>query len=448
MFDTASFSYPRKYQADQNKVSFFTPGYRKADIGNFSSANIRVFETTYDGEPTLVTNLPVIQNGGTFTVRMPSSRAGIFYGVEDSGLLQSPTVTANNASTLSTTNNAANLIIISHGAADFMAAAETWATYRRNQGFTVKVVDVADVFDEFNFGVLSANSVNSFLNYAKNNWATRPDYVLLIGDGSYDSRNYEGFGYWNMVPAKIVNTTYTEAPSDEALGDFNGDGLAEIAVGRIPARTVSMITTAFNKMSAFEMAAMQNLNRGAVFAYDLPVGFDFEAMSHLLRDELPAAIPAPFIGRGDANAQATLINEINLNSGRYIVNYAGHGTTGLWANSSFFGVSNVPQLTNSNPTLFTMLTCLNGYFIGHNESLGELLLKSNTGGAAATWASTGLTTPDIQLIMGLRYFEQINAGNITRMGDLIKDAKTQIPFGADVRFSWALIGDPMLKVRP
>jgi hypothetical protein len=77
-----------------------------------------------------------------------------------------------------------------------------------------------------------------------------------------------------------------------------------------------------------------------------------------------------------------------------------------------------------------------------------LLLKSNTGGAAATWASTGLTTPDIQLIMGLRYFEQINAGNITRMGDLIKDAKTQIPFGADVRFSWALIGDPMLKVRP
>lgn len=448
MFDTATFDYARKYQADQNTVSFFTRGLRKADLGNFSSANVRVFDTTYDGEPTQITNLPIVQNGPTFTVKMPSAKAGIFYAVEDSGLLQSPSVTANNPSTLSTTNNAANLIIVSHSATDFMAAAEVWATYRRNQGFTVKVVDVADVFDEFNYGVLSANSVNAFLNYARNNWTTQPAYVLLIGDGSYDSRNYEGNGYWNMVPSKIVNTVYTEAPSDEALADFDGDGLAELAVGRIPARTAAVITTAYNKTIAFETAAMQNLNRGAVFAYDLPIGFDFQTMSQLLRDELPASIPAPMVGRGDPNSQATLINEINLNGGRYIVNFAGHGTTGIWAHSSFFGISNVPQLTNNNPTLFTMLTCLNGYFIGSNESLSEVLLKSNTGGAAASWASTGKTTPDVQMVMGLRFFEQVNAGTITRMGDLIKDAKTQIPFGADVRLSWALMGDPMMKVRP
>lgn len=448
MFDTATFSYPRKYQADQNRVTFSTLGYKRADLGNFSSANVRVFETTYDGEPTLVTNLPIVQNGGTFTVKMPSSRGGIFYGVEDSGLLQSPTVTANNPSTLSTTNNAAHLIIISHGAPDFMAAAETWANYRRNQGFLVKVVDVADVFDEFNYGVLSSSAINSFLNYAKNNWTTQPNYVLLLGDASYDSRNYEGLGYWNLVPPKIVNTVYSEAPSDEALGDFNGDGLAELAIGRIPARTAPVITGVFNKTVVFETTANQNLNRGAVFAYDLPIGFDFQAMSQLLRDELPAAIPAPMIGRGDANAQATLISQINLNNGRFMVNYAGHGTTGLWAHNSFFGISNVPQLINTDPTLFTMLTCLNGYYVGHNDSLSEGLLKSQTGGGAAVWASTGLTTPDVQLVMGLRFFEQIDAGSITRIGDLVKDAKTQIPFGADVRFSWALIGDPMMKIRP
>jgi hypothetical protein len=33
------------------------------------------------------------------------------------------------------------------------------------------------------------------------------------------------------------------------------------------------------------------------------------------------------------------------------------------------------------------------------------------------------------------------------MGDLIADAKAQVPAGADVRLSWALLGDPMLKVR-
>ncbi|MFN0139617.1 MAG: C25 family cysteine peptidase, partial [Pyrinomonadaceae bacterium] len=268
----------------------------------------------------------------------------------------------------------------------------------------------------------------------------------LLGDGSYDSRNYEGFGYWNMVPPKIVNTVYSEAPSDEALGDFNGDGLAELAIGRIPARTAPVITTVYNKTVAFETPAMQNLNRGAVCAYDFPIGFDFQATCQLLHDELPPSVPRILVGRGDVNAQATLINEIN--TGRFIVNYSGHGTTGLWANGSFFGISNVPQLTNTNPTVFTMLTCLNGYFIGPNDGLSEALIKKQGGGAAAAWSSTGLTTPDIQLIMGLRFYEQMGQGSITRLGDLVRDAKTAIPFGADTRLSWALLGDPMMKIRP
>ena len=98
-----------------------------------------------------------------------------------------------------------------------------------------------------------------------------------------------------------------------------------------------------------------------------------------------------------------------------------------------------------------MLTCLNGYFIGYNglndDSIGELLLRTPNGGGPASWASTGLTTADVQMTMGRRFIQQIGLGNIPRMGDLIRDAKFVIPAGADVRFSWALFGDPMLKVR-
>jgi hypothetical protein len=49
--------------------------------------------------------------------------------------------------------------------------------------------------------------------------------------------------------------------------------------------------------------------------------------------------------------------------------------------------------------------------------------------------------------MGKRFYNQIGLGNITRMGDLIIDAKTVVPGGSDVRESWVLLGDPMLKVR-
>jgi hypothetical protein len=254
-----------------------------------------------------------------------------------------------------------------------------------------------------------------------------------------------------MVPTRIVTTVYSETGSDDALADFDGDGLAEMSIGRIPARTSSVITTLFNKTTAAETPAMQSFSRGALFAYDFPNGWDFGAMSHGLRDELPPDMPAVFVDRGQADSQTTLINEIN--AGKYIINYSGHGSTGLWAAVSFFGTPNVPQLTNANSqSIFTMLTCLNGYFINprpdSNDSLAEGLLKSQNGGAVATWASTGLTTPDIQTVMGTRFYNQINAGSIKRIGDLIRDSKSTLPSQADVRFSWVLLGDPMLQIRP
>jgi hypothetical protein len=458
LFDSVTVQFARRYQADQNRVSFFTPGYRKVDVSGFTSSNVRIFETTYDGSPQLLTNFPIEQNGGSFTAKLPSSRTMVMYGVEDSGLLQSPSVKANVPSTLSTAANSANLVIISHSAPDFLAAAETWANYRRGQGFTVKVVDVTDVYDEFGYGVMSSRSINSFLDYAYHNWQTPPQYVLLLGDGSYDPRNYEGFGYFDMVPMKFVDTYYEETGSDEALADFDNDGLAEIAIGRIPARTSAQITTAFNKTTAFETPPMQSLDRGALFACDMPIGYDFCGMNQFLSDQLPVSMPKMMVRRGlpppnemtpDPNAQTNLIN--GLNTGKYIVNYAGHGAAGLWASTSFFSVNNVPQLTNlNNQSIFTMLTCLNGYFIRLRETdscIAERLLSSQTGGAVVAWASSGETTPDVQLIMGSQFYYQVAVGNITRMGDLVKDAKSVLPSGTDVRFSWVLLGDPMLKIR-
>jgi hypothetical protein len=68
----------------------------------------------------------------------------------------------------------------------------------------------------------------------------------------------------------------------------------------------------------------------------------------------------------------------------------------------------MPQLTNAHSeTIFTMLTCLNGFFLRPrptDDSLGEALLKAGNGGAVATWASTTETTPDYQLTMGIPFF--------------------------------------------
>ncbi len=446
-FDRVRVKYDRLYQADLDQTSFFTPGYTKIDITGFSSPNVRVFDTTYDGTPRLFANIPVVQDGSTYTVKLPSSRTMVAYAVNDTAILQSHSITANNPSTLSSADNEADLVIITHSTQEFMAAAEVWADYRRDQGFNTKIIDIADIFDEFNYGVFSSEALKSFFAFVDSEWELAPGYALLLGDGSYDSRNYEGFGFNDLIPTQDVRLIFEESGSDEALADFDGDGLAEIAIGRIPARTAATITTIFNKTVAFETEPLQSLSRGALLVHDLPIGYDFSGMSQVLGNELPREMPITLVDRATPTAQTDLINE--MNTGKFIINYSGHGSAGVWASSSFFGINSVPQLTNGNsPSIYNMLTCLNGFFLRPDaDALSETLLKNPNGGAVAAWSSTSETTPDIQLVMGTRFFNQMAAGQISRMGDLIKDAKTAIPAGADVRLSWVLLGDPMLKVR-
>lgn len=460
LFDTIKISYVRRYSADLDRTSFYSASYRRSAVTGFSSPNIRLFDITTDGEPIQVTNLSVTQNGSTYDLNLPAYRSRLYYALEDTAPLTAASVIPNFASSLSTSTHNATLVIVTHG--DLAAEAESWATYRRNQGISVEVVDIADVFDEFSFGQAGAAPLTSFLSFAKNNWQTPPQYALFIGDGSFDPKNYLNFGYQNMVPVKMVNTVYMETGSDEALADFNGDGLAELAVGRIPVKTPLDVTNALARVAAFETPVMQNLNRGALFAFDVPNGYDFEGMSIALRNQLPGGTPSTMVRRGllppnemtvDPMGEANVVNAIN--TGKYIVNYSGHGTGGAWVNTNFFSVFNLnghalhPQISNgANRSIFTLLTCLNGYFVNPGgDSLSEWLIKYQNGGAVAAWASTGLTTPDVQLIMASRFFNQIGGGLTPRIGDLVRDAKTVIPGGSDVRFSWVLIGDPMMVVR-
>src|SRR5207248_1450387 len=93
---------------------------------------------------------------------------------------------------------------------DFFAALTPLAEWRRRQGLTVALVDIEDIYDEFNFGERSPQAVKDFLAYTQANWAKAPRFVLLAGDASFDPKNYFGRGDWDLVPTKLVDTTQLE----------------------------------------------------------------------------------------------------------------------------------------------------------------------------------------------------------------------------------------------
>ncbi|HEY2865680.1 MAG TPA: C25 family cysteine peptidase, partial [Pyrinomonadaceae bacterium] len=262
-FDSVEVFYNRSFVADQGAILFGLPNFYSTQVKGFSSPNIRMFDVSYDGTPVQVLGATVLQDGPNYKAIIPAYRERLMYGVEDSAILQPFSVTPNDPSTLSNANNNANLVIISYK--DFITQANAWADYRRGQGFSVEVVNVEDVYDEFNYGTVSAQSLKDFLFYAKNNWQTPPQYVLLIGDTSYDPRDFEARGNINYMPSMMFDSLNEETASDDALVDFNNDGLAELAIGRIPAKTPDMVTNAFNKTVAFELnSTSQNLARGTL----------------------------------------------------------------------------------------------------------------------------------------------------------------------------------------
>src|SRR5262249_16769765 len=127
----------------------------------------------------------------------------------------------NQRSILKQAQAGADLVIVS--AREMIAAIAPLAQLRQKQGLSVMIVDIEDVYDEFNFGEKSPGALKSFLSCTQTNWKKKPAYVLLAGAGSFDPRHYLGFGETDLIPAKLIDTSYLETASDDWYVDFNND---------------------------------------------------------------------------------------------------------------------------------------------------------------------------------------------------------------------------------
>ena len=77
-------------------------------------------------------------------------------------------------------------MIIGHR--NFLDSIEPLRALRQSQGWRLAVVDVDDIFDEFNYGHKSPYAVRDFLRFATAQWALAPRFALLVGHASHDPR--------------------------------------------------------------------------------------------------------------------------------------------------------------------------------------------------------------------------------------------------------------------
>jgi hypothetical protein len=308
------------------------------------------------------------------------------------------------------------------------------------------VIDVEDVYDEFSYGAHTPAAIKSFLMSAAK-WSHRPAYVLLVGDSSWDARNYLNLGENDFVPTKLIDTQSAETGSDDWFADFSDTGLASMAIGRLPVRTTAQANLMVSKILAYEQERESNAPlRGAVMVADR----GFEPQSTETRALLPANVTVQTVNRADVGNDDLMRGQIvdALNQGPMIVNYYGHGSVRVWTGEGLLSSDLAANLTNANRlSVYVMMTCLNGYAMDANiDSLGEAVLKAQNGGAVAVWASSGFTTPQPQFEMNSEFYRLLFGGPPMRLGDAARNAKAATS-DMDVRRTWILLGDPAMRVR-
>jgi hypothetical protein len=404
----------------------------------------------------------------------------------DLALKTPDSITEDVAGELGDTANGADYILITHrdlgwdGNGDEYGWLAELTTLRQAQGLRVRVVDVADIFDEFSYGLTTPEAIRDFLAYAYANWTPpAPQYVLLVGDHTYDYKNISGGATDNFVPAWLTFTEYMgETVTDEYFVRISGgDAVPDLYIGRLPATSSTEAGVMVQKILDYEQAAnSKTWQKNTLLVADNQTE-DYERVFEVINDDaadlLPAAMNTPvkaYLNDYIVARDLTADIKSGFDNGSLIINYSGHGGMQLWATERIFDVGNawptyyhdvddLAEIIEANKGMYPFvvsMSCLTGYFGGlgywENPSLMEALLRAENKGAAAALMPTGETDTGGQHILNTALFEALFTDDIRRLGPAIAAAKqTLLANGGDqyeqTSATFLLFGDPAMELK-
>jgi hypothetical protein len=437
MLDRFAVSYPRRLVAEG---SIFD--------GRFSESGMAEVEGVAASALVLdVTERPArwLSKGARFRVE-----AGGRYLVVSPEAVLAPELETVPVSRLKSSGNGADYVVL--GPRDLLDAAKPLLELRRREGLRSRGVPIEEVDSEFGFGESRPEAVKEFLSYAAHHWQKpAPRYVLLLGDATYDFKDYLGTGVKNQVPPFLVKTSYLWTASDPGYAAVHGeDALPDLSIGRLPAKSVEEARVMVEKILAYEQTG--SLSQGPVVLWRttrMGLGIsrgmrrDRGCSGVGIAEDLPQAA-------GYGSHREAIENAFD--EGASLLSYLGHGGIQLWANENVFNGSQVSSLQRQSEQPFVLtLNCLNGYFhFPYFNSLAEELVKADGKGAIAAFSPSGLSLNEPAQIFHKALLQELLSGKHERLGDAVLAA--QASYAASGLFPellsiYHLLGDPALKVR-
>ena len=379
------------------------------------------------------------------------------------------------------------------------------AQYRQENGLTPIVVTQTEIFNEFSSGVKDPAAIRDYIKFlwdrAQNDNEREPEYLLLFGDTSYDTKNIIENALTNHVltyqsEQSIVRATGSGGGTfgtddffgylDDDEGNIGGGNtsnsfLMDIGIGRITAQTSNEASNFVNKIKRYEAQSnageWQNLftfaadddfpdeNRNRdIHTVNADVSAEMMSLNEpgiRLNKVYEFSYPVEITGAGRQIPGATEDFIGAVNNGTLVLNYSGHGNEQTLSDEELFLSEYITGLTNTDKLcVLVTATCQFGRYDDTSDQSGaERFVSASNGGGIASFTTTRVvytnSSPSssnnfgLNLALSQRMSERNPDGTPKRLGDIMRETKNSIIGSGTSRVGastnskkFVLIGDP------
>lgn len=475
LLDWLELKYWREYRTSEDKIKFSKPSNRPAglyqfEVEGFSNENISVYKIG----SSIFNNCQIepfsVEGFAPWTVSIQDSVASTevkYYAVTEDQKLAPLQMQLNLPSDLKNPANAANVIVVGRRDFIYSEGGDLLTSIWEEDGHTVARVDYQDIFDEFNHGIRSAESLKEFFKYAYNNWSSpQLSHVVLLGEGTNDERDNSPARTYALVPIKMTWTSQHGATaSDGWYATIVGDDLVpDIAVSRINAWKPEHVMDFAQKAWDYRNKLLTNriwnshltLSTGGRItdADDI-----FAQQSEIIRRR---TMPMDYRATRVYTSTQTVSNQYfggtfdlkdAINSGTQYLHFIGHGGSQIWADYNLFNFNDVATLNNQVYPIVVSLACYASAFDTNGiNSISEALVMQPNKGAIATLGFSGLGLMYQDLDWGLAFSEALFKHDFNTLGEAYQYTLSRFYVTTTLSAARymlmnaaALLGDPLIK---
>lgn len=361
--------------------------------------------------------------------------------------------------------------------------AERLAAFRRaNDGLTVAVVDINEVYNEFSSGSPDPTAIRDFGRFLWQKNPTKLKYLLLFADASFDYKNTIQYA---SIDTKLQIPTYESRESlnpvnsyasDDYFGFFEdsegewqensaGNHSMEIGVGRLPVKSVEEAKNVVDKLIYYartQRTAGSWRRKISFVADDGDFNIHQQDADDISEVTLKTtkdliinkiyldAFPQIATANGAISPEVNKVLNKSVNEGALIINYSGHGGTDGWTEEKVLTRDQIQSWRNlNNMPLFLTATCSFGRFDDPgNVSGAEMAMLSPRGAAIGLLTTTRPVYSNTNFLLNNAFYQafaQKNTNPNLRLGDIFRITKNNSLSGVFNR-NFSLVGDPSMQL--